>query len=153
MSRYNKIFAGPAEETRPYVHEAPAANGNIKPGCLIVLDGSGDFDLAGATTVGKVWLAQDNYLALKGVDVAYATGDVVMGLELLDKQLFNVRVANGFNVAKGAALTPAANGLVAAASTSDLVIGYADETYNNTSGAEQLVRMRPATNGHLTAAA
>lgn len=152
MARYNKIFLGPAEETRPYVKELPAAAGTIKPGCLIVAS-SGEFALAAATTIGKVWVAQDNYLALKGVDVAYAQDDVVLGLELLDKQLFAVRVANGVNVALGAALTPAANGLVALASTGDLIIGYADEAYNNDSGAEQLVRMRPATNGHLTAAA
>lgn len=148
MARYNKIFAGPTEEVRPYVVEAPAA-ATIKPGCLIVLT-SGKFALAGATTTGKVYIAQDNYLALKGVDSAYTTGDTVLGLELLDKQLYNVRVPTGVNVTQDAALTPAANGEVTLAGDEDLVIGFAHEAYNNTSGESQLVRMRPANNGYLT---
>lgn len=152
MARFNKIFAGPVTEVTPQVREAPAADGNIKPGNLIVLS-SGKFTRASATTVGKVWIAQDNYLAMKGVDDAYAADDVVIGMELLDKQFFNGRVATGVNIsAVGTALTPGANGTLAIASTSDLVIGYAEEIYNNTSGADQLVRFRPATNGHLTAA-
>lgn len=152
MARFNKIFAGPVTEVTPQVREAPAADGNIKPGNLIVLS-SGKFTRAAATTVGKVWIAQDNYLAGKGVDDAYAADDDVIGMELLDKQFFNGRVATGVNIsAVGTALTPGANGTLAIASTSDLVIGYAEEIYNNTSGADQLVRFRPATNGHLTAA-
>lgn len=152
MARYNVIFAGPATQVTPQVREAPAADGNIKPGNLIVLS-SGDFTRAGASTVGKVWIAQENYLAMEGVDTAYASGDVVIGLELLDEQFFNGRIANGVNItAVGTALTPGANGTLAIASTSDLVIGYAEEAYNNNTGSEQLVRFRAATNGQLTAA-
>lgn len=152
MARFNKIFAGPVTQVTPQVREAPANDGNIKPGNLIVLT-SGKFTRAGATTIGKVWVAQDNYLALKGVDDAYAADDVVIGLEQLDEQFFNVRVANGVNItAVGTPLTPGANGTLAIASTSDLVTHYSEEIYNNNTGSEQLVRVRPATNGHLTAA-
>lgn len=152
MARFNKIFAGPVTEVTPQVREAPAANGDIKPGNLIVLS-SGEFTRAGASTVGKVWIAQDNYLAQLGVDVAYDEGDVVIGMELLDKQFFNGRVANGVNItAVGTALTPGANGTLAIAAGSDLVIGYSEEAYNNNTGSEQLVRFRAATNGQLTAA-
>jgi hypothetical protein len=152
MARFNKIYAGPVTQVTPQVREAPAADGNIKPGNLIVLS-SGEFTRAGATTAGKVWVAQDNYLAGKGVDDAYAQDDVVIGMELLDEQFFNVRVATGVNIsAIGTPGTPGANGTVAIASTSDLVIGYFEEVYNNASGADQLVRFRAATNGQLTAA-
>lgn len=152
MARYNKIFLGPATQVTPQVREALAANGNIKPGHLVVLS-SGKFTPAAATTIGKVWIAQDNYLACEGVDTAYATDDTVMGLELLDAQFFAARIANGVNIsAVGTALTPGASGTLAIASTSDLVVAYSEEIYNNTSGAEQLIRVRPATNGHLTAA-
>ena len=65
MARFNKIFAGPVTQVTPQVREAPAADGNIKPGNLIVLT-AGEFTRAAATTVGKVWIAQDNYLAMKG---------------------------------------------------------------------------------------
>lgn len=151
MARFNKIYAGPVTQVTPQVREAPAAAA-VTPGQLIVLS-SGEFTPAGATTIGKVWVAQDNYLALKGVDVAYTEGDVVIGMELLDEQFFNVRVANGVNItAVGTALTPGASGTLAIASTSDLVVAYSEEIYNNSSGSTQLVRVRAATNGHLTAA-
>lgn len=152
MARYNKIFLGPATQVTPQVREAPAADANIKPGNLIVLS-SGKFTRAAATTIGKVWIAQDNYLACEGVDTGYAQDDTVIGLELLDAQFFAGRIANGVNIsAVGTALTPGANGTLAIAGLSDLIIGYSEEIYNNTSGAEQLIRFRPATNGHLTAA-
>jgi len=150
MARYNKIYAGPATEATPQVMELPAATGTILPGCLVVVN-SGEFALAGAATVGKVWIAQDNYLAMKGPDDAYGEGDVVMGMEMLDEQLFNARVATGNNVTKGAALTPAANGELAIAGLSDMVVAFAEEAYNNTSGTSQLVRVRAA-KGYLTAA-
>lgn len=151
MARYNKIFAGPVSENLPQVQELPAADGNIKPGNLIVIS-SGEFTNAGATSVGKVFIAQDNYLAMKGVDDNYAADDVVIGMELLDEQFFNARVATGNNVTRGAALTPAASGNLALASTSDMVVAFAEEDYNNTSGSAQLVRVRVA-KGYLTAAA
>lgn len=151
MARFNKIYAGPVEQVKPQVREAPAAVA-ITPGQLIVLS-SGEFTPAGATTVGKVWVAQDNYLALLGVDTAYDADDVCIGMELLDEQFFNVRVANGVNItAVGTALTPGASGTLAIASTSDLVVAYSEEIYNNNTGSTQLVRVRAATNGHLTAA-
>lgn len=150
MARYNKIFAGPFTEATPQVQErtAPA---NAIPGRLVVESGTA-WALAGATTVGKVFVLQDNYLALKGPDDAYTTGDVAMGMEMLDEQFFNARVATGNNVTRGAALTPAANGELALASTSDMVVAFAEEAYNNTSGSGQLVRVRVA-KGYLTAAA
>lgn len=151
MARFNKIFAGPVTEVTPQVLEAPAADGNIKPGHLIVLS-SGKFTRAGASTTGKLYIAQDNYLAQKGVDDAYAADDVVIGMELLDEQFYNVRVATGNSLVKGVTLlTPAANGAVAIAATSDLVFASAEETFNNNTGSEQLVRVR-AVKGYLTPA-
>ena len=151
MARYNKIYAGPVTEVTPQVRERPAAAA-ITPGQLIVITG-GQFTPAGTATVGKVYVAQDNYLALEGVDTPYAIGDIVIGMELLDEQFFNVRVATGVNVAQDAALVPGAAGTMAlAAAGSKQVIAFAEEAYNNTSGSTQLVRVRAA-KGYLTAAA
>ena len=151
MARYNKIFLGPVEKNKPQVRELPAADSDLTPGNLLVI-AAGKFDNAAATTVGKVWIAQDNYLAMKGVDADYATDDVVIGMELLPEMLYAGRIANGVNIsAIGTALTPAAGGLLAIASTSDKVIGYAEEVYNNTSGSEQLIRFR-ASQSYLSAA-
>jgi len=152
MARYNKIFLGPVEKTKPQVKELLAAAA-LKPGRLAVIS-SGKFALAGATTVGKVWLIQDNYLAMKGVDTDWAQDSTAIGIEMEDDHLYAARIANGVNItAVGTALTPAANGTLAIASTSDLIVAYSDEVYNNNSGSEQLIRIRPAgSQSYLSAA-
>jgi hypothetical protein len=161
MGRYSKIHLGPARKNDPQVFEAEAGAA-ITPGCLVVLS-SGRFVLAGAATVGKVWLAQENYLLQAGVDTAYTAyaaglpevvGDTVLGLELQDDCLYAARIANGVNItAVGTALTPAANGLLGIASTADLIVAYADEIFNNTTGATALIRIRPAGSGSYLSAA
>jgi len=152
MARYNKIFLGPVDKTKPQVREL-IASAALKPGRLAVIS-SGKFALAGATTVGKVWLIQDNYLALKGTDDDWAQDSMAIGIEMQDDELYAARVATGVNVsAIGTALTPGANGTLAIASTSDLVVAYADEVFNNNTGSEQLVRVRAAgSQSYLSAA-
>ncbi len=152
MARYNKIFLGPVEKVKPQVREL-IANAALKPGRLAVIS-SGKFVLAGATTIGKLWLIQDNYLAQKGVDDDWAADSLAIGIEMQDDCLYAARVATGVNIsAIGTALTPGANGTLAIASTSDLVVAYSEEVYNNNSGSEQLVRVRPAgSQSYLSAA-
>lgn len=143
MGRYSKIILGPARKNDPQVLEFPAA-ASTKPGCLVVVT-AGKFALAGAATVGKVWLAQENYLSMQGVDTAYDTDDRVLGIEMQDDVIYAARIATGVNItAVGTALTPAANGMLGIASTSDLVVAYADEVFNNNTGTDQLIRIRPA---------
>jgi hypothetical protein len=162
MARYNKIFLGPARKNDPQVFEAEAGAA-VTPGCLVVLS-SGRFVLAGATTVGKVWLAPENHLKQTGADTAYdayaagppvVRGDVIPALEMQADCLYAARIANSVNItAVGTALTPAANGLLAIAGDEDLVVAYSDEIFNNTTGATALIRIRPAGSfSHLTPAA
>lgn len=150
MARFNKIFLGPVTEVTPQVQEAPASAA-IAPGTLVVI-ASEEFANADASTVGKVWIAQENYLALTGVDTDWPSGDTMIGMELLPRMVYAGRIADGVTVAKGTALTPAAGGLLAVASTSDKVVGYAEEAYTNGTGSEQLIKFR-ASQGYLTAAA
>ena len=149
MARYNKIFLGPVEKNKPQACEA-LGDVALKPGRLVVLS-SGKFVLAGASTVGKVYIVQDNYLALKGVDDDWLDEDRVTALELMPDELYAGRIANGVAVVKGVtALTPGANGTLAVASTSDLIIGYAHETH--TASGEELIAFRPTGGGYLSAA-
>lgn len=152
MARYNKIFLGPVEKTKPQVKELLAAAA-LKPGRIVVIT-SGKFALAAATTVGKVWLVQDNYLAMKGVDTDWAQDSTAIGIEMQDDHLYAARIANGVNItAVGTPLTPGATGTLAVAALSDLVVAYSDEVYNNNSGSEQLIRIRPAgSQSYLSAA-
>lgn len=161
MGRYNKIHLGPARKNDPQVFEAEAGAA-ILPGSLVVLS-SGRFALAAANTIGKVWLAQENYLLQRGTDAAYTAfaagppevvGDRVLGLEMEDDCLYAARIANGVNItAVGTALTPAANGTLGIATTSDLVVAYADEIFNNNTGATALIRIRPAGSASYLSAA
>lgn len=143
MARYHKIFAGPFTEATPQVQELPADAATL-PGCAVVMT-AGEFALASATTVGKIFVAQDNYLTMKGVDDAIPAGEVVIGMEMLDEQFFNVRVPTGTNVARGAALTTGAGGKWVLSAAGRQVYAYAEEAYNNNTGADQLVRVRAAT--------
>jgi hypothetical protein len=151
MARFNKILLGPVQKTLPQVRELIAAAA-LLPGRLVVIT-SGKFALAAATTVGKVWIVQDNYLQLKSVDTAWPVDETAIGMELLPDCLYAARIANGVNItAIGTALTLGATGTLAIASTSDLVVAYSDEVYNNNSGSEQLIRIRPAGLSYLSAA-
>ena len=143
MARYNKIFLGPFEKPKPQVREL-IGDVAITPGTLLVVS-SGKWALAGAATVGKVWLAQDNYLQLKGVDTAWTDEETVIGMELLPEFLYAGRIANAVNItAIGTPLTPGASGNLAIASTSDLIIGYSEEVFNNDTGATALIKFRPS---------
>lgn len=152
MARFNKIFLGPTEKNKPQVREA-LANVALKPGRLVVMS-SGKFALAGATTIGKVLLVQDNYLAGKSVDTDWAQDSTAIAIEMMDDELYAARIANSVNItAKDVALTPAANGTLGIASTSDLVVAYSAEIYNNNSGNEQLLMIRPAASQSYLSAA
>jgi len=152
MARFNKIFRGPFEKPKPQVREL-LASAALLPGRLAVIT-SGKFALAGATTIGKVWLIQDNYLQQKGVDDAWAQDNTAIGIELEDDSLYAARIANGVNItAVGTPLTPAANGTLGIASTGDLIVAYSDEVYNNNSGSEQLLAIRGAGSASYLSAA
>lgn len=150
MARYNKIFAGPTSENLPQVQEAPAASGGILPGTFITVGATAAY--ATTDVHGKIYVAQDNYLTMSGVDDAYAEDETVIGMELLDEQFFNVRFPTGVNVTRGAAITIGASGKGKLAAAADYVIAHAEEAYNNTSGADQLVRVRAAKGYYLPAA-
>lgn len=152
MARYNKIFLGPVTQVKPDVREL-IGDVALKPGRLVVIS-TGKWALAGASTIGKVWLVQDNYLALKGVDDDWLDEDRVIAIEMQDSELYAARIANGVNItAIGTALTPGANGTLAIASTGDLIVAYSEEVYNNNSGSEQLLKVRAAgSQSYLSAA-
>lgn len=150
MARYNKIYAGPFNQATPQVQERLAAAATL-PGLAVIESGASSFAIAGAATNEKVYISQDNYLALKGVDDAWAAGDTMIGMEMLDEQFFNVRVPTGQNIARGAKLTTNATGRFVIATTGQRIIATAEEAFNNSSGSDQLVRVRAA-KGHLAAA-
>lgn len=142
MARYNVILAGPADKIKPQVREAicPTA---VLPGTVLIGNGA-NFAQAGANATARAYLAQDNYLALKGVDDAWPAGDRVVGISLQDEDLYNVRVPTGQNIVHDSPLTTNAAGKLVLATTGQRILFFAAEAYNNTSGADQLVRAKVA---------
>lgn len=151
MARYNKIYAGPFTEATPQVQER-ICDAAVLPGIAVIESGS-KFAAAAANTAAKVYIVQDNYLQLKGVNDAWTAGDRIIGMEMLDEQFFNVRVPTGTNVLRGSALTTDASGKFTLAAVGQRVVAYAEEAFNNTSGADQLVRARVARGGIVAPAA
>lgn len=144
MARYNKIYLGPVSEPLPQVREL-LASVDLKPGRLVVIT-TGQWALAAADTLGKVWVVQDNYLQLKNVDDDWVKDNTAIGMELFPDRLYAARIANGVNVpAIGTPLKLAANGTLAVATPgTDYIVAFSEEAYNNTSGSEQLIRIRPS---------
>lgn len=149
MARFNTIWAGPDSENMPQKVEATAAVA-LTPGTFVTLT-AGQFALAVAATATQVFLVQDDYLTMKTTEDVIPAGSTAMGLVMLDEQLFNVRIATGINVAKGAALALGAAGSVVLATAGSRIVGYADEAYNNTTGTTQLVRIRAVAGTRLAA--
>lgn len=149
MARYNKILAGPVDENKPQVQER-ICTAAILPGTALIESGA-NFAQAGANTAVKFYIAQDNYLAQKGVDDAWPANDRIIGIEPLDELFFNVRVPTGVNVLRGSELTTTSVGKFTLATTGQNVKMIAEEAYNNTSGADQLVRARKSQPGIVKA--
>ncbi|WP_017993933.1 hypothetical protein [Rhizobium leguminosarum] len=142
MARYNKIFGGPVQENMPQVHEA-ICDTAVLPGTLVVRT-AGKFVPAVAASKGRMFVVQDNYLALKDVDTAWPAGDRIIGMELIDELLFRGRVPTATSITQDAPLSANAAGKLIPATTGTFVVAFANETYNNTSGADQLVSVRAA---------
>lgn len=149
MSRYNKIFAGPVDYAKPQVQERICTTA-VLPGTALIESGA-NFAQAGANVATKIYIAQDNYLALKDTDTAWPANDRIIGMEPLDDMFFNVRVPTGVNVTRGAELTTSSAGKFVLATTGQNVRMIAEEAYNNTSGSDQLVRARQAQSGIVKA--
>jgi hypothetical protein len=144
MARFNKIYAGPTSEVLPQVEEAPA-NVALIPGQIVTLSAGKFIKHATAGGRGRFRIVQDNYLALESVDTAIAANDVTIGLIPLDDQLYAVRVATGNNLTKGDPLVSGGAGvLVKGATSGHHILFWAEETYNNASGVDQLVLARAA---------
>jgi hypothetical protein len=124
----------------PQVYEAICDAGAL-PGTLVVRT-SGKFVQANAASKGRLFIVQENYLALKDVDTAWPAGARIIGMDLLDEQIFRGRVPTATSITQDAPLSANAAGKLVPATTGTFVVAFANETYNNISGADQLVSIR-----------
>ena len=148
--RHTKILLGPTRKNDPQVAEHKVAADGFLPGQLVVINNN-LFGLAVAASTGRVFLLQEHYLAMKGVDAPYRYSadpdgitDTALGLEMEDDVIYAARVATGQDVKKGAALALGAGGNLVVSGGADRVVAYAHESFNNTTGAPALVAVRKA---------
>lgn len=142
MPRYTKILLGPTRKNDPQVWEAEAA-ASILPGTFVSVNDAGAFVPLAGDDLARI--AQENYLALRGVDVAYSAGDRVIAVEPQDDVLYAGRLATGQNVTRvGLPLSVNAAGHLVVAGADARIVAFSDETYNNDTGSTQLLSIRPA---------
>lgn len=153
MARFNKIFAGPTRDPLPQVKERLAPAGGLTPGSIVTLNGD-DWALHGtAGGRGDLYVVQENYLAMRTPDDDYDEDDTAIGMEPLDEHRFRVLVATGNNVSEGDPLSSLGDGTlgIAGATSGDEVLFFAEESFNNDTGSNQLVTARKASGTMPTA--
>lgn len=149
MARFNKILRGPVDQNKPQVREAICTTA-VLPGTAVVISGA-NLAQAGANALTPVYIVQDNYLALKGVDDAWPANDRIVAIHPQDDEVYALRVPTGQNLVAGDNLTTSAAGKFVKSTTGQRTMFWVLETYNNNTGADQLVNCRVA-NTNLPAA-
>lgn len=112
-----------------------AADGTIKPGHLIVLDGNGEWirhNVTSAAAVAPVFALEREEMG-QGIDVLYNEGDYVKAGHFANGDRVNALIASGQNIAKGGRLESAGNGTLRAATTG-FVIAVATRAVDNSAG-------------------
>jgi hypothetical protein len=112
-----------------------AADGTIKPGHLITLDGNGDWirhNVTSSATVAPIFALEREEMG-QGIDVLYSAGDYVKAGHFANGDHVNAVIASGQDIAKGARLESAGNGTLRAFS-SGFAIAIATHAVDNSAG-------------------
>lgn len=132
----NTVFVGPAQ-AKPDVKERPAAAA-IKPGRVMVLNGSDQFALAGADSAALVYFAGEQILGSR--EDSYEAGDTVQGYRPESGQYYDLQLAASQTIAEDDKLTTNATGDLVALGAGTNVIAYAAEAVTTT-GAVGVIRV------------
>lgn len=144
MARYGTIFAGPVEKTMPYSRNTDV-DVDLAPGTIVTLNGDQEF-VAHATqgVRGAFYILAENYLTQDDTDTDIPANQTGIGYLPDESCFFHVLVETGTSVVRGVTqLTSNGSGALEIAASGDDVMFIADETYNNTTGSNQLVLVRP----------
>lgn len=145
MARYNKIFAGPVGMVAPASVER-VLNADTAPGTIVTINGSDEFIPHAAQGIrGSLFILSENTLqAQSNLDADIPAGRTGIGFYPDEACFFHALVETGVNmVAETTLLTTNGTGQLEVAAAGDEVIAVAAETYNNNTGSDQLVLVRP----------
>lgn len=119
----NVIYRGPIER-EPLTVNLPV-DGALLPGSFVKESATSEFEQATAGT-GRLFLLSNRRFVEQGPADAYADGETGVAFRLRPDDEFQARMAAA-TYAKGAALTVAASGRLAAAGTGDVVVAFFDQ--------------------------
>lgn len=144
MARYGTIFAGPVMKTMP-----PSVNLDVNaataPGTIVTVDGDGEFIPHATQGVrSSFYILAENYLEQADTDTNVPANQTGVGYYPLEDKIFYVLMETGTSIVKDVTLmTSNGSGALEIAASGDDVFFIADETFNNTTGSNQLVAVRP----------
>lgn len=113
-----------------------AAEAGIKPGHLLAYDGDGQFVRHGTGSPAPRLVALERDEVGDDLEVAYADGDTVKKAPLMSGCTYNLILASGQDLAKGAEVIPAAGGEVTAGTGAN-IIGTLEEDVDASAGAKR----------------
>ena len=144
MARYGTIFAGPVQKTMPASVERPADVATA-PGTLVTINSTDEF-VAHATqgVRGSFFILSESTIIQDDTDTNIAANQTGIGFYPALDCFFHVLVETGSDLtAEVSLLTSNGSGVLEVATSGDEVLFVAAETYNNNTGSNQLVLVRP----------
>lgn len=118
----NTIYRGPVDREPQTLNRVVAAA--LLPGLFVKENGSDQFALA-TTAIGRLMLLANRRFYDQDLTTAYASGDTGVAYRLQPDDEFQAQFSAG-TYAKGAELTVDANGRMAAAASTNIVVAFYD---------------------------
>ena len=144
MARYNTIFAGPVNKTMPHTLEREM-DANTAPGTLVTINTDDEFiphAVQGAR--GSFFILSENTLEQQNADDNVLAARTGIGFYPQLDCYYHVLVETATNMtAEVTQLTSNGSGVLETALAGDEILFIAAETYNNNTGSNQLVLVRP----------
>ena len=144
MARYGTVFAGPVINTQPPSVERPVDVATA-PGTIVTINGTNEFIAHAAQGIrGSFFILREGLLTQSDSDTDIPADETGIGMYPLDDQFFHVLVETATDMtAEVTLLTSNGSGVLEIAASGDEVLFVAAETFNNTSGSDQLTLVRP----------
>lgn len=144
MARYGTIFAGAIEKTQPQSIDR-AVDVATAPGTIVTLNTDEEFIAHASQGVrGSFFILSEGTLTQDDTDTDIPANGSAVGYYPDQGCFYYVLVETGTNVTNEVTqLTSNGSGALEVATSGDEVLFIAAETYNNTSGNNELVAVRP----------
>lgn len=144
MARHGTIFAGPIEKTQPQSEDFDVDVATT-PGTICTLNTDQEL-VAHATQGGRgsFFIVGEQTTTQSDVETDIPANETATAFYPQQDCFYHVLVETGTNMTREVTqLTSNGSGVLEVAASGDEVLFIASETYNNTSGSNQLVLVRP----------